>query len=537
MDPSEEIAMTQRRSVSGFILLASLLALALLAPSAASAAYKKTMVAVHYIDPQLMDPHVARAYSTLILPIQIYDKLVDYKGATTEIEPRLATSWKLEADGKTWTFALRRGVKFHDGREFKADAVKFSFERLLALGKEPAGLYRALDRVEVVDDYTVRMHLKHPVGPWLAILANIKGGYIVNPNVMQHEVKKDGKGDWAEAWVTENTNGTGPYKLIKWEKGQQLVLQRNPDYWDKTWDTARAIDRVIVQIIREDVGRRLALTTGKADLLVRSMSPEEFDQVKKDPKVEAVALRSNNINHIPFNVTEGPTANKKFREAVAHAYDYDGLIKHVLLGYASRARGPIPAGMPGFNPDTPLVTRDVAKAKRLLQESGVDVSKVELELNFTTGVRWTQQTMELLQSNLAEIGVKSRLAPSTFLTMIGKWQKPATRGAMYTQYFSPEMADPYALLDAIYASGSQWNLIGFSQPEVDRLLKVGRESTDQGQRMDAYKKAQVLVVHEVPAIYTHEMMGLFAYSKKLKGVTFNPTRFEGWYFRDMYLEE
>jgi peptide/nickel transport system substrate-binding protein len=108
---------------------------------------------------------------------------------------------------------------------------------------------------------------------------------------------------------------------------------------------------------------------------------------------------------------------------------------------------------------------------------------------------------------------------------------------MYTQYFSPELADSYALLDRVYGSDSAWNLIGFSNPEVDKLLKIGRESTDQGQRLEAYKKAQVAVAKDFPAIYTHEMMGLFAFNKKLKGVTFNPTRFEGWYFREMSLEE
>ena len=200
-------------------------------------------------------------------------------------------------------------------------------------------------------------------------------------------------------------------------------------------------------------------------------------------------------------------------------------------------RGPLPSSMPGFNPETLMVSRDLARAKKLLQESGVDVSKVELELNLLTGVRWTQEMMELLQSNLAELGIKSRLAPSTYLTMIGKWQNPATRGAMYTQYFSPELADPYALLDRAYATDAAWNFIGYSNPEVDKLLKIGREVTDQGQRMEAYKKAQVLVAKDFPAIYTQEMGGLFAFNKKLKGVTFNPTRFEGWYFREMYLEE
>src|SRR5574341_1756321 len=131
------------------MLVLFVLTLVLVMPPPASAAYKKTMVAVLYVDPQVIAPHVARAYSSLIIPVQLYDKLVDYKGATTEIEPRLATSWKMEPDGRTWTLALRRGVKFHDGREFKADAVKFSFDRLLALKQEPAGLYQALDRVEI----------------------------------------------------------------------------------------------------------------------------------------------------------------------------------------------------------------------------------------------------------------------------------------------------------------------------------------------------------------------------------------------------
>ncbi len=517
------------------LVISGLLAPGLLLPSAATAQYKKTLVAVTYVDPQIMDPHAAWAFSTLIIPIQIYDKLVDYKGATTEIEPRLATSWKLEPDEKTWTLTLRRGVMFHDGRQFKADAVKFSFDRLLAIGREPAGLYRALDHVEIVDDYTVRMHLKYPFGPFLGILASVKGGYIVSPGIMQHEVVKDGKGDWAQGWLAENTNGTGPYKLVKWEKGQQLVLQRNPDYWDKGWDPVKAIDRVIVQIIREDVGRRLALTSGQADFLVRSLSPEEFELVKNDPKVQTLTTNSLNVFYMSFNLADGPTANKQFRGAVAHAFDYEGTIRHILRGYGARIRGPLPPNIPGYNPGTPMINRDLTKARQLLKESGVDLSKIELELNFTSGVRYVQQINESLQSNLAEIGVKSRLAPSTYLTMLAKWSKPETRGSIYSNRFPPEIADPYAVLEASYATGAQWNLNGYSNPEMDHLLKIGRESTDHAKRMEAYRKAQVLAAEDIPAIFAFQVMGLFAFNKKVHGVTANATRFEAWYFREMYV--
>jgi peptide/nickel transport system substrate-binding protein len=518
------------------IVVAVALTLGLALAGSASAQDRKTLVAVTYVDPQVVDPHVAWAYSSLIIPIQIYDKLVDYRGTTTEIEPRLATAWKPEPDGKTWTFTLRRGVKFHDGRDFKADAVKFSFDRLLAIGREPAGLYKFLDRVEVIDDYTVRLHLKYPFAPFLGVLASIKGGYIVNPTVMQHEQTKDGKGDWAQTWLAQNTNGTGPYKLVKWDRGQQLVLQRNADYWDKTWDRARAVERVVVQVIREDVGRRLALTSGKADFLVRSLSPEEFDLVKADPKVETQTTQSLHVFYMSFNLAEGPTANKKFREAIVHAFDYEGNIKHVLREYAARIRGPLPSNMPGFYPETPTPQRDLALARRLLTESGVDVSKVELEINFTSGVRYVQQMNELLQSNLAELGIKSRLAPSTYLTMLAKWKKPETRGSIYSNRFPPDIADPFAVLDASYATGAQWNLNGYASAEMDALLKIGREATDPARRLEAYRKAQVLAAGSVPAIFAHQVMGLFAYNKRVRGVTANPTRFEGWYFRDMYLE-
>ncbi len=381
------------------------------------------------------------------------------------------------------------------------------------------------------------MHLKHPFGPFLGVLASIKGGYIVNPAAMQHEQKKDGKGDWAQAWLAENTNGTGAYKVVKWDKGQQLVLQRNPDYWDNSWDPAKAIDRVIVQIIREDVGRRLALTSGQADFLVRSLSPEEFDQVKADPKVETQTTKSLHVFYMSFNLTDGPTANKKFREAIVHAFDYEGNIKHVLRGHAARIRGPLPPNMPGYNAETPMVNRDLNKARQLLKESGVDLAKVELELNFTPGVRYVQQMNELLQSNLAEIGIKARLASSTYLTMLAKWKKPETRGAIYSNRFPPDIADPYAVLDASYATAAQWNLNGYANAEMDSLLKIGREATDPAKRMEAYRKAQVLAAQDFPAIFTHQVMGLFAYNKKVHGVTPNPTRFEGWYFREMYVEQ
>ena len=518
------------------VFVVALLALGLMVPSQTLAAKKKVLTAVTYVNPRTMDPHVARSFSTLIAPIQVYDKMVDLRGGTQEIEPRLATSWKMEQGGKAWLFNLRKGVKFHDGREFKADAVKFSFDRLMAIGKAPAGLFKGLEKVEVVNDHAVRFHLDSTIGPWLHIMANIKGGYIVNPNVMKHEKKKGGKGDFAQAWMSQNGAGTGPYKLVRWDKGQQLIYERNKDYWDKSVDPDKAFDRVVLKIIREDVNQRLALTSGKADLLVRSMSPLEFDKAKESPIVNTMVKKSTLVNMIEFNLGVSPTNNKKFRMAVAHAFDYDGYIKHVQRGYASRVRGIVPSMMPGRDPNAALPSRDLPKARQLLKESGVDLSKVDLELNYTKGPKWVRQTIELLQSNLKEIGVKSHTSSSSYVSMIGKWQKAATRGSLYTRYDSPSLLDPYALVDKVYRSGKLWNLSGYKSDEVDRLLEIGRTSMDNNARMEAYKKAHRIISDEYPAIYTHQGPGLFAHNKKLKNVIYNPGRFQGWYFREMHWE-
>ena len=152
-------------------------------------------------------------------------KTIDGVGST-EVEPSVAESWTVSDDGTVWTFTIRKGITFPDGTPLDAEAVRFSFQRTLDIGKGPADNIGAIDKMEVLDPQTLKITLKNPYGPFLQTLAT-DGASIVNPKVMEHE--KDG--DLAQAWLAENTNGSGPFTLKEWTRGQQCVLEAKPDYW------------------------------------------------------------------------------------------------------------------------------------------------------------------------------------------------------------------------------------------------------------------------------------------------------------------
>ena len=191
---------------------------------------KDTLVIGATSDIHLLDPAVSSDNFDWRQIYPSYDRLVKYKivkgEGSTEIEPMAAESWKVSPDALVWTIKIRKGIKFDDGTPLDAKAVKFSFERVLKIGKGPADNLGAIKTVDVVDDSTVKITLKSPFGPFLQTLAT-DAASIVNPNVMKNE--KDN--DLAQGWLAQNTDGSGPYKMTEWKRGEQFVLEAKPNYW------------------------------------------------------------------------------------------------------------------------------------------------------------------------------------------------------------------------------------------------------------------------------------------------------------------
>ncbi len=183
-------------------------------------------------DPDNLDPAVTVTNNSWTAVYPCYERLVKFKvvdgKGSTDVEGDVATSWTASDDGKVWTFTLGDGHVFADGTPVNAAAIKFSFERILKVGKGPADAFDQIDTVEAVDDHTVQFTLKSPFAPFLASLVT-DAGSIVNPAVMSHE----SDGDLGQAYLADHSMGSGPYQVTSWEKGQQIVLEPNPHYAGK----------------------------------------------------------------------------------------------------------------------------------------------------------------------------------------------------------------------------------------------------------------------------------------------------------------
>ena len=263
--------------------------------------------------------------------------------------------------GMVWTIKIRKGIKFDDGTPLDAKAVKFSFDRVLKIGKGPADNLGAIKTVDVVDDSTVKITLKSPFGPFVQTLAT-DAGSIINPNVMKHE--KDG--DLAQGWLAQNTDGSGPFKMTEWTRGQRFVLEAKPNYWGPK----PKLKKVIIRFMRESADQRMALEKGDIDI-AESVLLDQIPALEKNPNIDVRKYPSQLVEYVYLNTQKPNLNNKLVRQALSYAVDYKGIIEHVLQGRGVQMRGPIAKGMWGYDPDAFQYQRDVNKAKSLLQQAGL----------------------------------------------------------------------------------------------------------------------------------------------------------------------
>jgi peptide/nickel transport system substrate-binding protein len=222
--------------------------------------------------PDIMDPHVKYDVGAAAFNLNIYDNLLRYQGNPPEVVPWLAETYESTDGGRKWTFQVRRGVKFHDGSELTAEAVHFSFTRLLTLGKAPAGIFKRMgltpEHIRVVSPYTIEFHLAQPFGPFRMAIPIVS---IVNPTLIKaHEQN----GDWAEAWLAQHEAGSGAYRLVKFEQATGFLMERFPEFWHG-WE-GKHVEEVEIKVIREQSSRTLALMKGDVHMIETLLSAEQL---------------------------------------------------------------------------------------------------------------------------------------------------------------------------------------------------------------------------------------------------------------------
>ncbi|HWQ16379.1 MAG TPA: ABC transporter substrate-binding protein [Sulfolobales archaeon] len=466
---------------------------------------KDTLKVAIGTDLDTIDPHGQTTTTVQNVVRHVYETLLwfDEKG---NVIPWLAERWEVSPDGLTYTFYLRKNVKFHDGSEFNATVVKANVDRWIdPTTRVPLRLQLGpVNRAEVVDTYTVKIYLKEPFAPFLRTLAN----YLLIASL--NTIKKFGN-----ATITEAV-GTGPYKFASWEKGKRIVLERNDEYWG----TKPPIKRIEWLIIPETSTRLAALLAGDVDFAY-SLPATDLERVKNDPKFTVLTPTSNRVIFIAI-LPKGPLKDPKVRQALNYAVDKNAIINSVLYGLGVAADSPIPPHFFGYAKMEPY-QYDPQRARKMLEEAGFPFDK-ELVLLHPTG-RYLQdkQVAEAVQAYLSRIGLKVTLRTMDWPSFVATITKPLDQKDydLLLLGWGPGVADAHLTLHGQFHS-SQAPPRGlaaahYNNSEVDSLLEQAMRELNEAKRVELYKKAIEIIWRDAPWIFLYTQKWFYAASKDLKG--------------------
>ncbi|MDA0635585.1 ABC transporter substrate-binding protein [Nonomuraea sp. MCN248] len=477
--------------------------------SAGSDARKQTLIIAENEPPATFDPVQADNSTVDEVAIPAYDTLLRYEGS--ELKPSVATEWTFSEDGKALDVTLRDDVTFHDGTKLTAADVKYTLDRVARLGIGVASLVSAYDSTEVVDDTHATIRLKRPYAPFASALTRV---YLLNSKL----VTANAGDDDGQKWLASNDAGSGPYKLTGYTPNQEARFTRHDGYWGGFTNQAKD---VVFRYLPQAATQKTALTSGDVDI---AMDIAPTDWASMEGAGYTVDKADTNVQLYVFaKMKDSPLENPKLREAISYAYDYDQHISAILKGAGKKAVGPLPGGMSCFDETTPQPTRDVAKAKQLLADAGL--SDVTLTMTYLKATAEMEQAATLLQSNLSEIGVKLNLEAITYPQYVDRLKTNETTPDLGMIYGFPAYPDPDAVLYVQFHSSfinNGQNSGGYDNPEVDKLVEQGQQSTDEAERCAAYAKAQQLIAADHYSLNMANSQYVTVLRQGLTGYTYQP---------------
>jgi peptide/nickel transport system substrate-binding protein len=501
-----------KRTMTG--VFAMIFASMLLVGTAVRAADSNSVTYAMYSDINDWDPASAASLEILML-VNVYEPLLWYNapGSSEQFTPALASSWSVSDDGLSWTFNLRKNVKFHDGEAFNAEAAKASLDRTIELGKGLAYIWGNVESVTAADEHSLVIKTKNPQ-PVDLIASSQYAAYMYSP-----KAAKAGA-DWFNAG---NAAGTGPYTVRQWDKAQQVVLEQNADYWGG-WNDSN-IKRVILKVVTENSTQLQMLKSGEADFI--SLAPADLmDSLNQEDGLSAYTIPSWKNSQFLINTQKAPTYNKKFRQALTHIWDYETAVNEIYAGTAEVGRGPIPATMWGHDSTIQAPGFDLDKARALLKESGVPVGDWKVTMGYIGTSEEYKNSALLFQANASEVGVEVELLPGDWGTVAGNARALATAPNLQSMTWWPGYATPNDWLVGLFRT-DETNLFNFSyyaNPEYDQLLADGiaLEGSDRDQAIANYAKVQQMLMDDAVAIFYADIKQRVARASDIKGYEPNP---------------
>ena len=454
-----------------------------------------------------LDPAKAFEFSGVGIDAQIYDRLLDFKaGKFDKPELSLAKSFEVSEDSKTWTFHLRKDVKFHSGNPLTADDVVYSFQRVVILKDQPSFILTQFgitpDSVKAIDKHTVQVALdnKYAGGIFFACLAAGVSSIVDSQVVKQHIQKTDKypEGDMGLTWLGHNSAGSGPFILRKWAKGDRVILDANPDHFQHP----PKVKRVVIKEIVEATSRRLQVEKGDIDI-AWEMFPDQIKELVKNKDLRIESSPGTMIVYVGMNVTKGPLQDNRVRTAIRHGIDYNGLIDNIMGGAARPINSFIPEGFAGYQ-NTVYYKEDLETARRLLTDAGYpDGFEISMDHGDQTPF---PEIAQALQNSLARIGIKVKLNKLISAQLWPKYR--AQQHELILARWGPDYVDPHTNAQpfADYKAKQLCWRNAYYNDETSRLIQEAGQEMDNDKRIGLYQEANRIIQTEGPYAMLYQPM-------------------------------
>ena len=485
---------------------------------AADSEYKDTLVFAMNTDVQSMDPQIQNDTTSEQVVKMLYNTLLKFEDDGTVVGD-LAESWSVSEDKLTWTFNLKQGVKFHNGKELTSADVKATFDR--ALNAEAGGLrtteiIKMFTAVEAPDPYTVTITTDGPYGPMESLMCNMSLGIMDADYIEKYGLDL--------GTSVEGENGTGPFKVVSWERDQEIVVERFDDYFG----TPAKLKTVVYTVIPEAASRVIALETGEVDVIDKP-TDEDLARLEADTENFTV-LRKPTISQrlFRFGCNDPIISNTKVRQAIVYAIDRQAIIDALFTGSAYPSTAPLAPVTFGYS-DLGEIEQDLELAKSLLAEAGYPDgfdTKIVTTERYQNGI----ELAEIISQQLAEIGINAEIEVWEWSALSASWNGITADEfdqPIFIMGAGPSMRDADGGLRGLYTTSetglNDRNYGFYSNAEVDALIEQGMQETDQQKRVEIYKEAMEILYREDPvAFWLFDMYGLAITSSKVEGVTLSP---------------
>jgi peptide/nickel transport system substrate-binding protein len=479
-----------------------------------------TLSAILSPEPVTLTPVVNMAQPTQVVAGNVFDGLVYYDKDLTP-RPALAESWEVSPDGLRIVFHLRKGVRWHDGKAFTAADVKWSLENLWkTIHPRNKPLFESVENAETPDDYTVVFTLSKPSLPILSVINGV--GSVILPKHLYEGT------DILNNPYNNQPVGTGPFVFKEWKRGEYVILEKNPDYWD---EGRPYLDRIVFRVIPDASSRAAALEKGEVQYA--PYNPVPFRDVERLAKLPHLKVETRGyewlspLMYMDFNLDNPYLKDVRVRRAIAHAVDLAALAKIVWFGYALPAVSPVPSTLPAFfNPGVPRYAYDPKKAEALLDEAGFKRG--------SDGVRFTithdflpygddyLHTGEFLKQALKRVGIEVTIRTQDSAAFIKRVYADAdfdTNNTYNNAFPDPQIGVVRAYWSGWYKTGTAWtNASGYKNAEVDSLIASTGVEGNPEKRIANFKRFQEIVLTDLPSLPLLELRFFTIHAASLQDV-------------------